>query len=114
MTPLIKSYLILLVAIFFEVMGTCLLPHSNNFRKPLLTSIIIICYVIAFYSISLVIRIIPVGIAYAIWAGSGIVLIAAINAYVLKQNIDIYATFGIGLIVLGVIVINVFSKSVSA
>ncbi len=113
MTPLVKSYVLLVVAIFFEVMGTCLLPHSNNFKKPLLTTIIIICYVIAFYSISLVIKSIPVGITYAIWAGSGIVLIAAINAYVLKQNLDLPAVFGIGLIVLGVVVINVFSKSVS-
>jgi len=75
--------------------------------------IVIVGYGVAFYLLTLVLRTIPVGITYAVWAGFGIVLVALVGAILYKQIPDIPAVIGMGLIVAGVVIINVFSKTIS-
>ena len=110
---LLSLYWPLLVAILFEVIATSALQASAQFTKPLPTAIMAIGYLGAFYFLSLTLRHIPVGIAYAIWSGLGIVLISLIGLFLFKQRLDIPAIIGLVFIVTGVIIINVFSKSVS-
>ena len=107
------GYFYLTVAIIAEVIGTGALKASESFTKPGPSIIVVIGYGVAFYFLSLVLKTIPVGIAYAIWAGMGVVLIAIIGAIVFKQIPDLPAIIGMVLIVSGVVVINVFSKTVS-
>ena len=107
------GYLYLAIAIIAEVIATNSLKASDEFTRIGPTIIVVIGYGTAFYFLSLVLKTIPVGIAYAIWSGVGIVLIAIVAAILFKQVLDIPAIIGMSLIVSGVIVINVFSKSVS-
>ena len=107
------GYLYLALAITAEVIGTTALQASQGFTKPLPSAIVVIGYGLAFYLLSLVLKFIPMGVAYAIWAGLGIVLITAAGALVYKQIPDLPAMLGMGLIVAGVAVINLFSKTVS-
>lgn len=108
-----KSWLFLGVAIFCEVVATSSLKASQEFSKVIPSIIVVIGYVGAFYFLSLALRTIPVGIAYAIWAGLGIVAVAAISWFVYGQKLDFPAIIGISLILCGVIVLNIFSKSVA-
>jgi small multidrug resistance pump len=107
------SYLYLIIAIAAEVVATSALKESAEFSKPLPSIISIISYSVAFYFLSLTLKTIPLGITYAIWAGVGIVSIALVGAFVYKQIPDLPAMLGMGLIVVGVVVINVFSKTIS-
>ncbi len=107
------AYLYLAVAIIAEVIATSALKASKEFTKLVPSAIVIIGYGVAFYCLTLVLRNIPVGITYAIWAGLGIVLIAIVGALLFRQVPDIPAVLGMTLIVSGVVVINVFSKTVS-
>ncbi len=107
------AYLYLAVAIIAEVVATSALKASEEFTKLVPSAIVIIGYGVAFYCLTLVLRNIPVGITYAIWAGLGIVLIAIVGALLFRQVPDIPAVLGMTLIVSGVVVINVFSKTVS-
>lgn len=108
-----KSFLILLVAIVFETVATSCLNKSEQFTKLLPSVTSILCYAVSFYCLSVALKTMPVGIAYAIWSGVGIVLIALIGFFVFRQHLDFPAMLGLALIIAGVIVINVFSKSVS-
>jgi Membrane transporters of cations and cationic drugs len=108
-----KMYLILLLAIIFETIATSYLKQSEQFTKFLPSIITILGYAAAFYCLSIVLKSIPVGIAYAIWSGVGIILIALIGFFVFKQHLDLPAIIGLGLIIAGVVVINVFSHSIS-
>lgn len=108
-----KYYLFLLLAIIFEVIGTTGLKASEQFSKLIPSIITVISYLVTFYFLSLTLKQIPVGIAYAIWSGAGIVLISIIGLIVFHQKLDWPAIIGIGLILLGVVVINIFSKSVT-
>ncbi|MFW1664529.1 DMT family transporter [Acinetobacter ursingii] len=110
---MIRAYLALGLAIIFEVIATFLLPHTKGFTHALYTLIMVICYICAFYLLSIVVKTLAVGISYAIWAGTGIVLVAAINVIVLKQKLDFPALLGMFLIIAGVIIINLFSKSIN-
>jgi small multidrug resistance pump len=107
------AYLYLAIAIVAEVAATSALKASAEFTKLLPSLIVVVGYGVAFYFMTLVLRTIPVGITYAIWAGLGIVLVAIAGALLYKQVPDIPALIGMGLIVAGVVVIHVFSKTVS-
>lgn len=98
-------------AIVCEVAGTSLLQASNQFSRPLPTIGMGLCYLMAFYLLSLTLRSMPVGIAYAVWSGLGVVLISIIGLVAFKQRLDWPAIAGLMMIVGGVIVINLFSKT---
>ncbi len=106
------AYLYLAIAIIAEVGATSALKASEEFTKPVPSLIVIVGYGVAFYFLTLVLRSIPVGITYATWAGLGIVLVAMVGMVLYKQIPDLPAVIGMGLIVAGVIVINLFSKTV--
>ncbi|ABS77072.1 QacE family quaternary ammonium compound efflux SMR transporter [Coxiella burnetii] len=106
------KWLYLLIAIVAEVIGTSALKASDGFTKFGASTLVIIGYGIAFYFLSLTLKSIPVGLAYAIWAGLGIVLISIIGWVVFHQHLDIAAIVGLVLIISGVLVINLLSKSI--
>ncbi|SHG88630.1 DMT family transporter [Pedobacter caeni] len=105
------KFIYLFVAILAEVIATSALKASEQFSKLIPSLIVIAGYVIAFYFLSLTLKTMQVGIAYALWSGVGIVLVSAAGYFLYQQKLDLPAILGIGLIILGVIVINVFSKS---
>jgi len=107
------AYIYLAIAIVTEVAATSALKASEEFTKLIPSLIVIVGYGVAFYLLTLVLRTIPVGITYAVWAGLGIVLVALVGAILYKQIPDIPAVIGMGLIVAGVVIINVFSKTIS-
>ena len=107
------GYWYLTIAIIAEVIATSALKASGEFTKLVPSIIVITGYGVAFYFLALVLKTIPVGIAYAIWCGMGIVLIAIVAAIIFKQIPDVPALIGMALIISGVVVINVFSKTVS-
>ncbi|MBT4087269.1 MAG: multidrug efflux SMR transporter [Deltaproteobacteria bacterium] len=106
-------YIFLAVAIIAEVVGTTALKATNEFTKLWPSIIVAFSYIVSFYFMTLAMKSIPVGITYAIWSGVGIVLIAIFGAILYKEILDTPAVFGMGLIILGVIVINAFSKSLT-
>ncbi|MGS0743041.1 DMT family transporter [Glaciimonas sp. GG7] len=101
------------IAIVAEVIATSALKASNEFTRLMPSAIVIVGYLVAFYFLSLTLRSLPVAVVYAMWSGVGIALIALIGWLVFKQTLDTAAITGIGLIVAGVVVLNVFSKSVA-
>jgi small multidrug resistance pump len=107
------GYLYLGIAIVAEVVATSALKASEGFTRTGPSLIVAIGYGVAFYFLSLVLKTVPMGVAYAIWSGVGIVLIAAIGWLLMKQSLDLPALLGIGLIVAGVAVIQLFSKTVA-
>jgi len=108
-----KSYLFLLGAIIFEMLATTALKSSEQFSKLMPSILCVLGYILAFYFLSLTLKTMPVGIAYAIWAGLGIVLISIVGIFAFKQIPDLPAIIGMILIVAGVLVINLFSKTAS-
>jgi small multidrug resistance pump len=109
---LLQSYALLVVAILSEVVGTSALKASDGFSRLAPSLVTIAAYAVAFYFLSLTLKVIPVGVAYAIWSGVGIILIALIGVFWFRQSLDIPAVVGLGLIIAGVVVVNVFSRSV--
>lgn len=107
------GYLFLTIAIISEVVGTAALKASEEFTRPIPSIIVAVGYGIAFVCLSLTLRTIPVGIAYAIWAGSGIVLVALVSYALFGQKLDAPAIAGIALIAAGVVMVNGFSDSVA-
>jgi len=107
------AYLYLAIAIIAEVVATSALKASVEFTKLFPSLIVVVGYGIAFYFMTLVLRTLPIGITYAVWSGFGIVLVAIVGALLYKQIPDIPAIIGMSLIISGVIVIHVFSKTVS-
>lgn len=105
-------FLYLAVAIIAEVIGTSALKASNGFTVWLPSLVVAAGYGVSFYFLSLALRAIPVGVAYAIWSGVGIVLISVIGWALFRQRLDAAALVGIGLIIAGVIVIQLFSTTV--
>lgn len=105
-------YLTLSLAILFEVAATTALQASEGFTRPLQTAIALVGYAIAFYCLALTLRTMPVGIAYAIWSAVGIVLIATIGWVFYRQALDAPALIGIALIIAGVLIVNLFSKTI--
>ncbi len=107
------TYTYLAIAIIAEVIATNALKASEGFTKLIPSGIVVVGYGAAFYLLSLVLKELPVGITYAMWAGLGIVLVAIVAAVTFKQVPDFPAILGMLMIVSGVVVINVFSKTVS-
>jgi small multidrug resistance pump len=108
-----QQWLFLAIAIVSEVMATSALKASAGFTRPLPSLVVVLGYGVAFYFLSLTLKTVPVGVAYAIWSGAGVALIALVGWAFLGQRLDAPAIIGLGLIVAGVVVINVFSKTVS-
>ena len=106
-----SGYLYLAIAVIFEVLATSALKASNGFTNPGPSLLVVIGYGVAFYCLSVVLKTTPVGISYAIWSGMGVVLITFVGWFFFKQHLDIAALIGMALIVTGVIVIYLFSKS---
>ena len=106
------GYLYLAIAIIAEVIGTTALKATDGFTRPLPSLVVVVSYAAAFYFLALVLRVMPGGIAYAIWAGVGTVLIAVAGIVVFRQMPDWPAIVGMALIVAGVIMINAFSGAV--
>ncbi len=108
----IMTYAILLAAIAFEVVGTTLLKQTEQFTRLWPTLLCLLFYAVAIYLLSVSVRTIPVGIAYAIWSGFGIVLVSGISWVIFRQHLDTPALVGLGFIITGIIIVNVFSSSV--
>jgi small multidrug resistance pump len=106
-------YVFLFLAIISEVIGTTALNASQQFTRLVPSLITVAGYGLAFYFFSFSLKAIPMGVAYAIWGGVGIVLVTFIGFFYLKQRLDLPALAGIGLIVLGVLVMQLFSKTIS-
>lgn len=106
------TYLYLVLAIAAETIATLSLKASEGFTQPLPSSVVVIGYGAAFYFLSQVLKTLPLGVTYAVWSGLGIVFIAALGAIFFKQIPDLPAILGMLLIISGVIVIQLFSKTV--
>ena len=107
------AYIYLAIAIIAEVTATSALKASAEFTKIMPSLIVVTGYGIAFYFFTLVLRTMPVGITYAVWASLGIVLIVIVGAVIYKEILDLPAVIGISFIIAGVVIINVFSKTIS-
>jgi small multidrug resistance pump len=105
-----KSWIFLSVAILTEVVATSALKASDGFSRIMPSIVVIVGYVFSFYFLSLALKTIPVGIAYATWAGLGIVLITVIAWVMYGQKLDLGALVGMTLILAGVVVMNLFSS----
>ena len=106
-----NAWMLLGLAIVAEVIGTTALKASASFTRLVPSLIVVVGYGVAFYCLSLVLKSVPVGIAYAVWSGLGIVLITVVAWLLYGQRIDLAGVIGMGLIIAGVVVLNVFSKA---
>jgi len=109
--PMIKNWIFLLTAIISEVIATSALKSSDGFSRLWPSVLVVLGYGIAFYCLALSLKVIPMGVAYGIWSGIGIVLITLVGWLLFDQKLDLPALLGIALIASGVIVMNVFSKT---
>ncbi len=107
------GYFYLAIATIAEVIATSALKSSEEFTKLVPSLIVIVGYIVAFYFLALVLKTVPIGIAYAIWAGMGIVLVAIVGAVMFKQVPDLAALIGMTLIIAGVLIMHFFSKTIS-
>lgn len=103
-------YALLALAIACEVMATSALKACNGFSRPLPSLMVVVGYGVSFFALSQVVKTIPLGYAYALWSGFGIVLIVAVGYFYYRQAVDFPGVIGIALIMAGVLVINLFSK----
>jgi small multidrug resistance pump len=108
-----KHWLFLAIAIVAETIATSSLKASEGFTKLWPSVAVVVGFAIAFYFLSLTLKVIPIGIAYAVWSGVGIVLITTISWFLFGQKLDLPALVGIALIIAGVVIMQVFSKVVS-
>lgn len=106
-----NPWMLLALAIVAEVVGTSALKASDGFTRLVPSLVVVVGYVVSFYCLSLVLRHIPVGITYAVWSGLGIVLITVAAFVLYGQRIDLAGWIGMGLIVAGVLVLNLFSRA---
>ena len=106
------AYIYLALAILTEVIGTTLLKSTAEFTKLVPSVIVVIAYLLSFYFLAITLRTIPVGVAYAVWAGLGIFLVTVIAAVAYKQVPDFASIIGMCFIVAGVVIIHLFSKNV--
>lgn len=111
---MINNYLLLAVAIVAEVIATTALAKSENFTRLIPSLIAVFGYAAAFGFLSFPIKVMPAGVVYAIWSGLGIVLITGVSWIWYQQKLDIAALIGLGFIIAGVFIINIFSNSMRA
>ncbi|MFV2028718.1 DMT family transporter [Neisseria sp. S1] len=104
-------WILLVLAIALEICGTLLLKLSNGFANWQAAAGALFCYGLAFYCLSVLLKTIPLGIAYAIWSGVGIAAVSIIGWLFMNQKLDMAALIGIGMIIAGVLVINLFSQA---
>jgi len=104
-------WLILGAAVLFETVGTTALQASQQFTRPWPSLLVVVAYAVSFYLLAMTLRFMPVGVVYALWSGLGICLIAAIGWLVFGQRLDAPALLGLGLIIAGIAVINLFSRT---
>lgn len=112
MSPTTIAYGYLAAAIIFEVIGTTFLAKSEQFTRLTPTLIMFVLYAFSFYALTQTLKAIPLGIAYALWGGLGIVLTSLVGLFIFKQTLDTPAVLGIAMIVSGVVVMNLFSNVV--
>lgn len=105
------AYLILILAVAAETIGTTALQASQQFSRLWPSVLVVVAYAISFYLLSMTLKIMPVGVVYALWSGLGIVLIAIIGLLVFGQKLDLPAVIGIAMILGGIIVIQLFSQT---
>ncbi|QTF10777.1 multidrug DMT transporter [Brenneria izadpanahii] len=108
-----KVYIILAISIFAETIATTMMKASHGFTRFIPSAIVVIGYAISFYGLSQVVKTMNIGIAYAIWAGTGIFLVSLMSYFIYKQKLDLPAIIGMGCIAIGIIIIQMFSKSIS-
>lgn len=108
-----QSWFFLFGAIAAEVIGTTALKATHGFTRLAPSLVVVVAYALAFYLLSRTMQTIPMSISYAVWSGVGIVLITVIGYVVYRQSLDLAALIGLGLILAGVLVIHLFSKSVA-
>ena len=101
----------LTMAIVAEVIATTMLKASEGFTRLWPSLVVVAGYAVAFWGLSMVVKTMPLGIVYAIWSGMGIVLVSIAAVFVYQQKLDLPAVFGMGLIIAGVLVINLLSKT---
>ena len=106
---MVKTYSILLFAIFFEVAGTMLLPVTQNFTKIIPTTCLSIFYLASFYLMTFVMDKLPIAIVYATWSGLGVFTVAILGYVIFKQSLSWQAVLGLFFIVFGVVLVNSFS-----
>lgn len=106
-----QSWLFLFIAIIAEVIATSFLKASAGFTRLVPSLIVISGYALAFYFLALTLKTLPVAIAYALWSGVGILLITLIGWFFLEQKLNLPTLLGIGFIIFGVVIINLFGKS---
>lgn len=104
-------YLILLLAVMFETIGTTALQASQQFTRVGPSILVVLAYAVSFVLLGWVLKFMPVGVAYAMWSGLGIVMIALIGLAVFGQRLDLPAIFGMALILGGILVIHLFSNT---
>jgi Membrane transporters of cations and cationic drugs len=109
--PLMNAYYYLAIAICAEVIATVSMKAIKGLSTPLPLLLVIVGYGTAFWMLTLVVRTVPVGVAYAVWAGLGIVMVSVAALFIYGQKLDVPAMLGMALIVLGVVVIQLFSKT---
>ena len=107
------NYLFLTVAIMFEVVATTALKQSDGFTRLVPSLVTVAGYALAFYFLSLPLRVLPVGIIYAVWSGVGIVFITMIGWFWFRQTLDLAALIGIAFIIVGVLIVNLFSRTLT-
>lgn len=105
------QYVYLAISIIAEVIATSSLKASEGFTKLVPSVIVVLGYGVAFHFLSLTLKTIPIGVAYAIWAGAGVTLVAVVGWLLFDQKLDAPAIIGMGLIITGVVVLQVFSKA---
>ncbi len=104
------AYVYLFVAVISEVIGTMLLPVSENFTKPIPTIGLTIAYILAFYFLTFALESIPIAIVYATWAGLGVFLISILGYFIYEQALQWQSILGLILIVFGVAIVNTFAQ----
>ncbi|MEM6409420.1 MAG: SMR family transporter [Pseudomonadota bacterium] len=106
-----KHFIYLIAAVIAETIGTTALQASQQFTRFWPSVIVVVSYAISFYLLALTLKYMPVGLMYALWSGFGIILIALIGYLYFGQSLDLPAVVGLGLIIAGIVLINVFSKT---